>query len=107
MMMPIRTVEERDAALMAARDARRARAQLRADIRNGQLNACEVLTGYPSNDDWARVKVSWLLESIPGMGKVKVGSLMDRLRIAPSRRVRGLGVHQRSALVETLRDRND
>jgi len=106
MTMPVRTNEERDAALVSARAVRRVRAQLRDDIRKGQLSACEVLTGYPSNKDWARVKVSWLLESIPGMGQVKVSSLMDQLRIAPSRRVRGLGIHQRAALVDSLKDRN-
>jgi hypothetical protein len=106
MTMPVRTNEERDAALVSARAVRRVRAQLRDDIRNGQLSACEVLTGYNTNEDWARVKVRWLLESIPGMGQVKVSSLMDQLRIAPSRRVRGLGIHQRAALVDSLKDRN-
>jgi hypothetical protein len=106
MTMPVRTNEERDAALVSARAVRRDRAQLRDDIRNGQLSACEVLTGYESNEGWAKVKVNWLLESIPGMGQVKVSSLMDQLRIAPSRRVRGLGIHQRAALVDSLKDRN-
>jgi hypothetical protein len=106
MMMPVRTIEERDAALVAARDVRRARAQLRHDIKNGQVSVPEILTAYESNEGWAKVKVNWLLESIPGMGQVKVATLMDHLGIAPSRRVRGLGIHQRAALLDSLEDRN-
>jgi len=39
-----------------------------------------------------------LLESMPGVGKVRAKQIMERLGIAESRRVRGLGTNQRSAL---------
>jgi ribosomal protein S13 len=44
------------------------------------------------------MKVSALLESLPGVGKVRAKQLMERLGIADSRRVRGLGTNQRAAL---------
>ena len=44
------------------------------------------------------LKVSALLESMPGVGKVRAKQIMERLGIAESRRVRGLGANQRSAL---------
>ncbi len=45
------------------------------------------------------MKVSALLESMPGVGKVRAAQLMERLEIAPSRRLRGLGERQRRALL--------
>jgi ribosomal protein S13 len=44
------------------------------------------------------MKVSALLESLPGVGKVRAKQLMERLGIAESRRVRGLGANQRASL---------
>jgi len=44
------------------------------------------------------MKVSSLLEAMPGVGKVRARQIMERLGIAESRRVRGLGANQRSAL---------
>ena len=45
-----------------------------------------------------KMKVSALLESLPGVGKVRAKQIMERLGIAESRRVRGLGTNQRAAL---------
>ena len=45
-----------------------------------------------------KMKVSALLQSMPGVGKVRAGQIMERLGIAESRRVRGLGANQRAAL---------
>lgn len=44
------------------------------------------------------MKVSALLESLPGVGEVRAKQIMERLGIAESRRVRGLGTNQRPAL---------
>ncbi len=40
-----------------------------------------------------------LLESMPGVGKIRAENLMERIGIAPSRRLRGLGPNQLSALL--------
>jgi len=42
--------------------------------------------------------VSALLESMPGVGKVRARQLMERLGIAETRRVRGLGANQIASL---------
>ena len=44
------------------------------------------------------MKVSALLESMPGVGKVRATQIMERLGIAETRRVRGLGANQIAAL---------
>ena len=47
-----------------------------------------------------KMKVSALLEAMPSVGKVRAAQIMERLEIAPSRRLRGLGERQRKALLE-------
>ncbi|MFM7253385.1 MAG: integration host factor, actinobacterial type, partial [Ilumatobacteraceae bacterium] len=54
-------------------------------------------------DDVAqKLKVVALLESLPGVGKVKARRIMDDIGIPDNRRVQGLGAHQKQALVELL-----
>ena len=47
-----------------------------------------------------KLKVVSLLESLPGVGKVKARAIMEEIGIAETRRVRGLGPHQSQALIE-------
>ena len=48
------------------------------------------------------MKVSTLIETRPCYGKAKAEKIMKELQIAESRRLRGLGDRQRSALLERL-----
>ena len=41
-----------------------------------------------------------VLESLPGVGKVRARHIMSELEISESRRLRGLGTNQRRALLE-------
>jgi ribosomal protein S13 len=50
----------------------------------------------------ARMKVSALLEALPGFGKAKAARVMHELEISESRRVQGLGARQREMLMERL-----
>ena len=45
------------------------------------------------------MRVSAVLESMPGVGKVRAQRIMEKIGISASRRVRGLGTHQRAALM--------
>ena len=58
----------------------------------------EVLKEGQTDDVIGKMKVSALIESMPGVGKVRAKQMMERLGIAESRRVRGLGANQRAAL---------
>jgi ribosomal protein S13 len=51
------------------------------------------------------MRVSALLESMPGVGKVRAAGIMEELGISPSRRVRGLGANQAAALRAISRQR--
>ena len=44
------------------------------------------------------MRVSALLESLPGVGKVRAKQIMERLSISENRRVGGLGANQIAAL---------
>lgn len=102
MTTPPRTEEERTKALGAAVAARVERARLRADLKAGRMSAVAVIDGAAKNPTWARLPVRWLLESLPGVGAVRAQRLLDRLQIARSRRIQGLGVRQRAELLAEL-----
>ena len=100
MPLPQLTDEQRRAALEKAAAARHARAELRDNIKSGKITLKEVIE---SDDPIAnRMKVSALIESLPGYGKAKAAKVMSDLGISPSRRVRGLGERQREQLLETF-----
>ncbi|MGH3419028.1 MAG: integration host factor, actinobacterial type, partial [Streptosporangiaceae bacterium] len=65
----------------------------------GGTNLQEVLAKSDSDDILGKMKVSALLEALPGVGKVRAQQIMERLEIATSRRLRGLGDRQRKALL--------
>ena len=48
------------------------------------------------------MKVANLIETMPGYGKAKAEKIMAELKIAESRRLRGLGERQLSALLDRL-----
>jgi transposase len=97
--LPELTEEQRAAALEKAAAARRARAELKERLKRGGTNLKEVLANADSDDILGKMKVSALLEALPGVGKVRAAQIMERLEIAPSRRLRGLGERQRKALL--------
>lgn len=98
MALPPLTPEQRAAALEKAAKARKERAEVKNKLKRGNVTLSEVLKDGQSDDVIGKMKVSALLESMPGVGKVRAKQIMDRLNIAESRRVRGLGANQRSAL---------
>ncbi len=100
MALPQLTDEQRKAALEKAAAARHARAELRDKIKKGETTLAEVLES--EDPIAARMKVSALIESLPGYGKAKAAKIMSDLGISPSRRVKGLGARQREQLLEAL-----
>ena len=100
MALPTLTDEQRKAALEKAAQARHARAELREKVKTGKVSLKEVLD---STDPIAeRMKVSALIESLPGYGTAKAAKIMDELGISATRRVKGLGARQREQLLEAL-----
>jgi hypothetical protein len=97
--LPPLTPEQRQAALEKAAAARRERAEVKSRLKHAQGSLADVITEGQRNDVIGKMKVSALLEAMPGVGKVRARQIMDELAISESRRVRGLGSKQASALV--------
>jgi guanylate kinase len=97
---PILTDEERAAALAKARDSRAHRAKIKAEVRAGEITVEQVIERANDDEAIAKMRVSELLESISGVGKVRAVSILDRLGISRTRRIMGLGTHQRAALIK-------
>ena len=78
-----------------------AEAMIRDQLKSGKLTLKEVID---MKDDpiVGRMKVSTLIETLPGYGKAKSEKIMGELQIAESRRLRGLGERQQAALLERL-----
>ncbi|XBH22859.1 integration host factor, actinobacterial type [Jonesiaceae bacterium BS-20] len=100
MPLPELTPEQRAAALEKAAQARRIRADVKNQLKNGDLVLSQVIKKGATEEAIGKLKVVSLLESLPGVGKVKARAIMTEVGIAESRRVRGLGPHQSAALVE-------
>ena len=98
MALPPLTPEQRAAALEKAAKARKERAEVKNRLKKGSTTLPQVLKEGQTDDVVGKMKVSALLESMPGVGKVRAKQIMERLGIAESRRVRGLGANQRAAL---------
>ena len=99
MALPPLTPEQRAAALDKAAAARRARADLKVRLKSSGTSLAEVLDSGAADDAVGKMKVVAVLQAMPGVGKVRAHKLMETLGISPSRRVRGLGVKQREALL--------
>jgi hypothetical protein len=101
MPLPVLTEEQRREALAKAAEARRKRADLKGKLKTGQLSLRDLLDRR-QDDIIAKMKVSSVLESLPGVGKVRARKMMERLDISATRRVRGLGAKQKQALLGEL-----
>ena len=98
MPLPTLTDEQRKAALEKAAEARRRRADLKGQLKSEKLSLRDILARQ-EDDVVGKMKVSSVLESLPGVGKVRARKIMERLDISSSRRVRGLGAKQKDALL--------
>jgi transposase len=97
--LPPLTPEQRQAALEKAAASRRERAEVKNRLKNSGASIAEVLKQGESNEVIGKMRVVELLQSMPGLGKIRAKQTMERLGIAESRRVRGLGAKQVAALV--------
>jgi len=96
---PALSPEQRQAALDKAARARRERAELKERLKMGSMHLSELLSAPDGDGVVAKMKVLSVLESLPGVGKVKARRTMEEIGISETRRVRGLGAQQRQALL--------
>ena len=100
MALPTLTPEQRADALAKAAEARKRRAEVKAELKSGTRSLADVLRNADGDATLGKMKVSTVLESLPGVGKVRAQKIMEELDISATRRVRGLGTKQREHLLE-------
>ena len=100
MALPPLTPEQRQAALDKAAASRRERAEVKNRLKHSGATLVEVVTEAQHNQVIAKMRVSELLQSMPGIGKVRAQQVMEKLNISQTRRVRGLGAKQVAALLD-------
>lgn len=100
MALPPLSPEQRAAALAKAAAARTRRAEVKHQLKHHQIRLSEVLAGAKEDEALAKARVIELLESMPGVGKVKSRAIMAQVGISEARRVQGLGRKQIDALLE-------
>ena len=101
MSLPHLTQEEKLEALKKAQDMRSKRAELRAKLKRGNLTLQEVLD-QADDEVIARMRVTYLLQSLPQVGKVTSEKVMREIGINENRRVQGLGTRQKDELLKRL-----
>ena len=99
---PVLTEAQRKDALVKAAHARRVRAELKERLKMGSVELSQVLDLADSDDIIGKTKALAVIESLPGVGKVKARRMMEEIGIADSRRLRGLGDQQRAALLAAI-----
>lgn len=98
MPLPKLTEAQRQEALKKAAEARQKRADLRKRLKSGEVNVKDII-GKTDDPIISRMKVSSLLESLPGIGKARAQKIMQEAGISPTRRVQGLGSKQKEILI--------
>lgn len=101
MSLPHLTQEEKLEALKKAQEMRSKRAELRVQLKQGKLSLHEVLE-QADDEVIGRMRVTYLLQSLPQVGKVTSEKVMKEIGINENRRVQGLGTRQRDELLKRL-----
>jgi hypothetical protein len=99
---PSLSPDQRQAALAKAAAARRQRAELKEKLKMGSTSLKELLEQADRDEIVGKMKVLAVLESLPGLGKVKARRLMEEVGISETRRIQGLGEKQRIKLFDLL-----
>lgn len=105
MPLPELDPDQRRQALEKAKQARRIRAELKQMLKSGEVGLPEVIERARTAEPLAKMRVSEVLEAMPGYGKVRARKLMEDLDISASRRIQGLGPRQREALLGRFKGR--
>ncbi|HHY31876.1 MAG TPA: integration host factor [Firmicutes bacterium] len=101
MALPELSAEQKRAALKKAQEMRSKRAQIRESLKRGTLTLEKILNS-PDDNVISRMRVAYLLESLPRIGRVRSRKIMEEIGIHESRRVQGLGARQKEALLKRL-----
>lgn len=98
MALPQLSPEQRQAALEKAALVRRQRAEIKEQLKKGDLKLSDALKRAKDDDVIGKLKVKALLTALPGIGTARAESIMTEIGISETRRVAGLGTVQKEKL---------
>ncbi|MPZ66374.1 MAG: integration host factor [Pseudonocardiaceae bacterium] len=96
------SAEQCQAALVKAGESRRHRSEVLDRVKSGEISFADLLSQAGTDAVVGKTKVLTALRSVPGIGAVKAGELMDSASIAGNRKLAGLGSRQREALLSAI-----
>lgn len=99
MKLPELSLAEKKRALEKAQEMRSRRRDIREKLKKGNMSLGEILD-RPDDEVLGKMRVAYLLASLPRVGKTTAQKIMDEIGIDQARRVQGLGKRQREALLE-------
>ncbi len=99
---PTLTQEQRVLASRLAVANRRRRAEVKKQVKSGELTLANLFTLAESEDCIAQMRAFDLISALPAVGEVKAAKIMAAGNIAETRRIRGLGPKQRELLFRAL-----
>ena len=88
MALPVLTPEQRAEALEKAAVARKARGELLAAVKAGELTVSDVLAKAETDEVAKKTKVSAVVKALPGVGPVRAAQILEDLSIAETRQDR-------------------
>jgi len=91
--------DARRRALIGATEARRVRADWKLRLARGEADLGQLLEAADADAAVGKMKITDALGALPGVGPRGVERILQACAIAPSRRLRGLGVRQRELLL--------
>ncbi|MDH3228123.1 MAG: hypothetical protein OEM67_13695 [Thermoleophilia bacterium] len=97
---PERSLDQRMEALRRANDIRSRRAQLKRDLKAGEVQITDIIEQPP--DYVLTAKVFDMLMAVPKYGKVKATRFLNHCRISQGKTIGGLSERQRSELIDLL-----
>ena len=103
MKPPHLSIEERKAALLKAVKARKIRSDFKLQVKNKQIRWHEAFES--TEEAIQKMRIKELLESIPSFGSTRAENILDQIGISHSRRIKGIGIRQKSELLKMLERR--
>lgn len=102
MTPPTLSSEQRSQATAKAVANRRRRAQVKQQLRSGELSWPALIELAKADDVVAGLRVPDALMCMPGVGPSRLDRFMTMAGVSATRRLRGLGQHQIAVLNEVL-----
>jgi|AntRauTorckE6833_2_1112554.scaffolds.fasta_scaffold232710_1 hypothetical protein len=96
------TNEERQELLKRGLEIRRIHSEYREKIKEMEVHPLDIINRREKEEELARMRIEYLLKSIPGIGKVKTKRIMKELHADKGDRLEDLNTAQTIIIIDNL-----